>query len=87
MGGFDICYGRYDTFGHLIFEYDNNFYPGIEYNNQRIKDITNVRKYKKRHIPKEVPRLPWHDVGLKARGRVVWDLCKHFIQSWNHANY
>jgi phospholipase D1/2 len=34
-GGFDICYGRYDTCDHAIFDYAGNMYPGIEYTNER----------------------------------------------------
>ncbi len=43
MGGLDLCYGRYDTNQHLITHNDCNWYPGIEYNNIRTNDFTNVR--------------------------------------------
>ena len=42
MGGFDICYGRYDTSKHWVDDNSSENYPGIEYNNARIKDFANV---------------------------------------------
>lgn len=79
MGGFDICYGRYDSQSHPI---DNNsveMYPGIEYNNARIKDFEDVRYPEKDLQSRNLPRLPWHDVALKVTGRIVGDLVNHFI--------
>jgi len=43
MGGIDMCYGRYDSHNHSIVENNPLIYPGIEYNNCRIKDFNNVR--------------------------------------------
>lgn len=31
--------------------------------------------------------MPWHDVAIKLSGASVVDLCKHFVQYWNYANY
>jgi len=45
MGGFDLCYGRFDTSEHLLNHNDPKWYPGIEYNNIRTKDFANVREF------------------------------------------
>jgi phospholipase D1/2 len=79
VGGLDLCYGRYDTEQHLIDD-DNKFmYPGIEYNNCRIADFTDVKHYWKENVPRTLPRLPWHDVCLMVKGLCVKDLSRHFI--------
>jgi phospholipase D1/2 len=39
MGGLDLCYGRYDSYAHPININDCKMYPGIDYNNVRIKDF------------------------------------------------
>ena len=31
--------------------------------------------------------LPWHDIHLLAKGPVVWDMSRHFIQYWNYASF
>jgi phospholipase D1/2 len=43
LGGLDLCYGRYDTSKHHIFDHEIGYYPGIEYNNIRVQDIIKVR--------------------------------------------
>lgn len=43
MGGLDLCYGRYDSPEHPINSSSQQMYPGIEYNNNRIKDFNNVQ--------------------------------------------
>lgn len=47
LGGLDLCYGRFDTQEHLLFEPNIQMYPGIEYNNCRIADFTEVRLFEK----------------------------------------
>lgn len=54
-------------------------YPGIEYNNCRIADFIQVRDYRRENIPRNLPRLPWHDVTLMVKGKSVKDLSRHFI--------
>lgn len=39
MGGLDICYGRWDTDEHPIYDKDS-LWPGADYNNERQKAIT-----------------------------------------------
>ena len=60
-------------------------YPGIEYNNNRIKDFFNVREHQIDGLPRDLPRMPWHDIGLKVEGRVVADISNHFIEYWNNS--
>lgn len=49
MGGLDICYGRWDTNEHKLFdlvdEGDHELWPGIDYTNMKQKDLTNVRNH------------------------------------------
>ena len=66
MGGLDLCYGRYDGTDHPINSNSEFMYPGIEYNNNRIKDFANVSNYMKDGLSREFPRMPWHDVALKV---------------------
>jgi phospholipase D1/2 len=87
MGGLDLGFGRFDNHQHLISHNDPDFYPGMEYNNQRTADLTRVREFWRDGVPRETPRLPWHDVGLYVSGEVVLDLAHHFIEYWNYASF
>jgi phosphatidylserine/phosphatidylglycerophosphate/cardiolipin synthase-like enzyme len=87
MGGFDVCYGRYDTHDHPVDSNDPQYYPGIDYNNCRIKDFSEVREYKKDGLDRDRPRMPWHDVGLRLENEIVHDICNHFIEYWNYASF
>ena len=46
LGGLDICYGRYDTSEHKLFDSDE-MYPGIDYNNIRRFDFENVHDHER----------------------------------------
>lgn len=87
MGGLDLCYGRFDSPQHLITHNDSNWYPGIEYNNIRTNDFINVREFWKESVPRDVSRLPWHDVAVHFSGEVTQDVCHHFIEYWNYASF
>lgn len=84
MGGLDLAYGRFDNSDHSISSNSKEMYPGIEYNNNRIKDFNEVQKYQKDALPRDKPRLPWHDVALCVTGEVVTDLANHFSEYWNN---
>ena len=91
VGGLDLCWGRYDNNQHPIYEALNpqNIYefPLIDYSNNRIKDYSKVENYFIESVPREQStRMPWHDVHSRIIGTAVEDICKHFIQRWNHAN-
>lgn len=62
-------------------------FPGIEYNNIRAQDISNVREFEKDQYDREKPRMPWHDIACYVQGEAVWDLSRHFIQYWNYASF
>ena len=87
MGGLDLCFGRWDTSEHLLFDPTENgdMWPGIDYSNCRIQDFTNVDDFSREYIDRNsVPRMPWHDVALMVRGRVASDIALHFTELWNH---
>jgi phospholipase D1/2 len=91
VGGFDLCWGRYDNNQHPIYEAPNpkNIYefPMIDYSNNRIKDFSKVDNYIMESVPREQStRMPWHDVHSRIIGIEVANISKHFIQRWNHAN-
>ena len=90
VGGFDLCWGRYDNKKHAISEEQNkdNVYefPFYDYANERIKEFTNADNYLKPLISRiNTPRLPWHDVHCRIIGPSVVDITKHFTERWNFA--
>lgn len=47
-----------------------------------------MRKYQTPLIDKKsVPRMPWHDIGVRVIGDIVADLSRHFIQYWNFVRF
>ena len=91
VGGLDLCWGRYDTHEHPIWEAPNNFgiynYPMIDYANERIKDFEKVENYENETVKRtENVRMPWHDIHCRIIGPTVIDIAKHFIQRWNQVN-
>ncbi len=54
-------------------------YPGIDYNNIRIKDFIEVSHFDKDLQSRNLPRLPWHDIHFKVAGKMVVDVANHFI--------
>ena len=87
MGGLDICWGRWDTNDHLLFDYvqDGLTYPNIDYYNPFKKEIIHGKDYHKSMINRYLPRMPWHDVGVMLVGQVVFDFLTHFVTYWNNA--
>jgi phospholipase D1/2 len=82
MGGLDICYGRWDYNEHKLKD-PGDYWDGADYNNYRLKDITQPRDYLHSNLnPNFQPRLPWHDIAIQFRGDVVLDLLRHFVQYW-----
>ncbi|CAK57722.1 unnamed protein product (macronuclear) [Paramecium tetraurelia] len=86
MGGLDLCFGRMDTQQHLLTDLDvrKQFWPGIDYANNRMKDFESVHKSGESQINRSDPRMPWHDIAVKVSGQSVSDLVRHFEQYWNH---
>ena len=92
VGGLDLCWGRYDTNEHPIYEAPNSekkyYYPFIDYSNARICDFVNVENYLIESVPRDsCLRMPWHDVHMRLIGPVVNDISRHFIERWNHARF
>lgn len=79
MGGLDVCYGRYDSHDHPIEDNSEKMYPGIDYNNVRIRDFVDVKHPEKDLQSRQQPRMPWHDVAYMVKGRMVGDLVHHFV--------
>jgi phospholipase D1/2 len=86
IGGLDLCFGRMDTSEHRLSDEESPFFwNGIDYSNVRIADFSNVENYTADSLDRhEQPRMPWHDVGIKAVGKVASDVALHFIELWNH---
>ena len=92
IGGLDLCWGRYDSNEHPIYEGPNlekkYYFPFIDYSNARICDFINVENYLVESVPRETSlRMPWHDVHTRLIGPVVNDITRHFVERWNHARY
>jgi phospholipase D1/2 len=87
LGGLDLGFGRFDNSLHLINHNDPDYYPGIEYNNSRNKDIKDVREFWRDGVSRDAARLPWHDVGVHLEGEAVLDLAHHFVEYWNYASF
>ncbi|CAD8108230.1 unnamed protein product [Paramecium sonneborni] len=86
LGGLDLCFGRMDNQNHLLSDLDNQrqYWPGIDYANNRMKDFENVNKSDQSQIKRSDPRMPWHDIAVRVVGQSVSDLVRHFEQYWNH---
>ena len=89
VGNLGLCWGRWDTHEHLIFEEENNdeheyYFPGIDYSNGRIRDFEKVKRYLdyKRKEKYEL-RMPIHCVHSRLIVPVVIDFAKHFVERWN----
>ena len=92
VGGLDLCWGRWDTHGHPIYEKPNDeqnyFFPGIDYSNARIRDFDKVDKYLKESCDRKIEvRMPWHDVHSRLIGPVVADIARHFVERWNFSRF
>ena len=86
IGGLDLCYGRYDTSEHRLKDLVEPYcWNGIDYSNSRISDFSDVTKHEFTSLDRSCqPRMPWHDIALKAVGKVASDIALHFIELWNH---
>ena len=92
VGGLDLCWGRYDTHEHPIYEEpnaeQNYLFPGIDYSNARIRDFDKVENYLTESCDrKKEIRMPWHDVHSRLIGPVVADIARHFVERWNFSRF
>ena len=89
VGGLGLCWGRWDTHKHLIFEAKNDedeyYFPGIDYSNARIRDFDRVENYLTESCERKEYelRMPCHGVHSRLIGPVVADFTKHFVERWN----
>lgn len=94
MGGLDLCFGRWDTSQHVLIDEDfkpgatgeeGPIWPGKDMANERVVEYHTLNKpFEDMFDRSKVPRMPWHDVGLQIVGQPARDLCRHFVQRWNH---
>ena len=92
VGGLDLCWGRYDTNNHPLYEPPNQTqlyeFPGIDYSNARICDFSNVQNYLVESVSRSnTHRMPWHDVHIRLEGPAVADIARHFVERWNYAKF
>ena len=93
VGGLDLCWGRWDTHNHPIFEPQNDkqeyLFPGIDYSNARIRDFDKVENYLEESCKRDINevRMPWHDVHSRLIGPVVADIARHFVERWNFSRF
>ena len=92
VGGLDLCWGRWDTHAHPIYEIANDeqnyYFPGIDYSNARIRDFDKVDNYLAESCDRATElRMPWHDVHSRLIGPVVADIARHFVERWNFARF
>jgi phospholipase D1/2 len=88
VGGLDLCFGRWDTADHVLFDADGvptNF-VGKDFSNPRVKDFIEVDQPEVDMIDRKVvPRMPWHDCHCRLEGQPARDVARHFIQRWNYS--
>lgn len=86
IGGLDLCYGRWDTNDHeLVDNGPVQIWKGIDYSNVRVSDYTEVENWNRDLVDRnKIPRMPWHDIAVKAVGKVANDIGIHFMEVWNH---
>ena len=92
VGGLDLCWGRWDTHSHPIYEKPNDEqkynFPAIDYSNARIRDFDKVENYLTESCDRNTEvRMPWHDVHSRLIGPVVADIARHFVERWNFSRF
>eukprot|EP00347_Sterkiella_histriomuscorum_P022020 403331965 len=91
IGGLDICFGRWDTRNHPLYdigfnEEDQCLFPGKDYANERNVPIKNPEDIMQSVLNRDGDaRMPFHDTGVFIEGDTANDLSHHFVQLWNNA--
>jgi phospholipase D1/2 len=89
IGGFDLCFGRWDDHAHALSDLHpegaaNEVWPGQDFNNNRVMDFKNVQDWEQNELNKaDYGRMPWHDVSMGLIGPCVYDIAEHFVLRWN----
>ena len=87
IGGLDLCFGRYDDRDHPLKDdcHLRTKFPGKDYYNPSITDFKGLEEPFTDLIDRtQVPRMGWHDVGVRLNGACAQDISWYFIQRWNH---
>lgn len=88
LGGLDLCFGRYDTLEHRVYDYPPTIWPGKDYYNPRESEPNSWEDTMKDELDrKKYPRMPWHDVHCALWGPACRDVARHFVQRWNYAKW
>ncbi|RLN51367.1 hypothetical protein BBJ29_000682 [Phytophthora kernoviae] len=88
VGGLDLCFGRWDTHRHELFDEPGRptDFVGKDYSNPRVKDFIEVDQPEVDMIDRNaVPRMPWHDCHCRLEGQPARDVARHFVQRWNYS--
>ncbi len=91
IGGLDICYGRWDTRNHPLFDIgysqaEQCLFPGKDYANERNVAFSKLEEPNESCLNRETDaRMPFHDTAVCIEGDSANDLAHHFVQLWNHA--
>jgi len=84
VGGLDLCYGRFDSRSHELADPSSVRWPGKDYSNPLFKDFHGLELPDQDMVDRNViPRMPWHDIGLRVEGQAARDVARHFIGRWN----
>ncbi|XP_074643651.1 phospholipase D1-like [Tubulanus polymorphus] len=74
----DLSVKRYEFMGN------SKLWIGKDYTNFIYRDFVDLDLPFDDFIDRSnIPRMPWHDIGLVVYGRAAQDLARHFIQRWN----
>ena len=88
FGGLDICYGRWDTSEHKLFNTEQKkYWQGADFCNMRIRDVYKPREFMASNLEPKDPKMPWHDIAIQIRGSSVHDIARHFTNYWNFVNF
>ncbi|WBW71606.1 phospholipase D, Pld1 [Schizosaccharomyces osmophilus] len=96
IGGIDLCFGRFDTSQHILYDDklvnppDKNVcneqsWKGKDYSNPRVHDFFDLTQpHKDMYDRTVIPRMGWHDVSMSILGQPARDAARHFVQRWNY---
>lgn len=84
VGGMDLCFGRYDLPSHPLVDTEGKTWPGKDYYNVLVRDVTNLSHPEEDTVDRKIiPRIPWHDLAVRIEGQAARDVARHFIERWN----
>jgi phospholipase D1/2 len=85
VGGYDLAFGRWDSRSHCVTD-ENHLrmtWPGEDYYNPAVQTFFEVEKPSLDFFDRTViPRMPWHDVGVKLTNGGARDVATNFVERW-----